>query len=338
MAERQPGVQTLAWFIDLYRKAQLNLTPPYQRWSVWNQAYRDYFVDTILNFFPMPPLFLHREIDADGNTMYHVVDGRQRLETIIAYTSDEFPTPASYEPFAGLYFKDLPVEFRKQVWEYLVPVEFLADTSENKLKDIFDRLNRNVAQLKPQELRHARFNGEFISLTERLAEQLPRGFPNISESDRRRMRAVEYVATLLLYFERGAQGTSVSDLDEVFAQWDDSLPALNLETRFLRTMAAIEDLVHALPDLTRIRYRNLADFYSLFAAIGDLLEEGWRADPDAAQRLLQFANRVEVARVGELPREADPDAYAYYDAARSASNDLGPRQTRIAAIKNVLRA
>src|SRR4051794_11813072 len=167
---RLPTVQTLAWFVDLYRKGQLDLAPPYQRWSVWNQAYRDYFVDTILNNFPMPPIFLHRETDPDGSTTYHVVDGRQRLETLLDYTNNVFATPESYSQSAGKYFKDFPDTAKRAIWDYLIPVEFLDQVSENVLTDIFDRLNRNVAQLKPQELRHARFNGAFINLTERLAD------------------------------------------------------------------------------------------------------------------------------------------------------------------------
>lgn len=40
--------QTVFWFWDLYTTKLLELDPPYQRRSVWNQDYKDFFVDTIL--------------------------------------------------------------------------------------------------------------------------------------------------------------------------------------------------------------------------------------------------------------------------------------------------
>jgi len=42
--------------------------------------------------------------------------------------------------------------------QYIVKLEF------------FDRINRNVKKLTPQELRHARFNGLFINTAEDLTE------------------------------------------------------------------------------------------------------------------------------------------------------------------------
>lgn len=50
-------MQTIAWFVDLHRKDQLDVNPPYQRMSIWNQKYRDFFIDTILNGYPFPPFF-----------------------------------------------------------------------------------------------------------------------------------------------------------------------------------------------------------------------------------------------------------------------------------------
>lgn len=73
------------------------------------------------------------------------------------------------------------------------------------------------------------------------------------------------------------------------------------------------------PDLTRSRYRNLGDYYGLFAAIADLTESGWRPTEDAAQRLLDFAERVENARTDATDAASDPDAHSYYEAVRSAA-------------------
>jgi hypothetical protein len=335
MPDRTPSYQTISWLVDLHRNGQLDLSPPYQRNSVWNQEYRDYFIDTILNSLPFPPVFLHREIDANGHTTYHVVDGKQRLEAIIGYVGGEFPTPATYRGANG-YFSDLTPPERRAFYEYLVYVEFLSDTRETTLNDVFNRFNRNVAQLKPQELRHARFSGAFIQLSERLAELLPEGFPNISKQDRRRMRDVEYASTLLLYLERGAKSTSQNDIDEAYAAWDQELPDIGLEGRFVRTIDHISSLIALEPDLQKSRFHNLADYYSLFGAISSLDRPGWTPTAEAGRALVAFAARVEEARLETTNGLADEDAKSYYEAVRSASNDAGPRQTRVDILRRIL--
>jgi hypothetical protein len=82
-------------------------------------------------------------------------------------------------------------------------VEYLPTVEESVVNAIFDRINRNSAYLTAQELRHAKFNGAFITAAEELAEwlmnKLPQGFPNITKKSRQRMKEVEFVAQLLLF-------------------------------------------------------------------------------------------------------------------------------------------
>lgn len=87
--QRHPGPQDISWFLDSHSKGQLDLDPPYQRRSVWSRSDKQYFIDTILNNFPAPPIFLHRSIDDNGRPTYHVVDGKQRLQTIIEFTQNK---------------------------------------------------------------------------------------------------------------------------------------------------------------------------------------------------------------------------------------------------------
>jgi len=39
---RKIKFQTISWFWDLYNRNLLELDPPYQRRSVWNQDYKDF--------------------------------------------------------------------------------------------------------------------------------------------------------------------------------------------------------------------------------------------------------------------------------------------------------
>src|SRR5262245_25521745 len=88
---RRHNFQTVSWFFDLAQRKLLDLDPPYQRRSVWNQPFKDYFVDTVLLGMPAPAIFLFEDISPDGRSVYHVVDGKQRLLTLLEFVRDTFP-------------------------------------------------------------------------------------------------------------------------------------------------------------------------------------------------------------------------------------------------------
>ncbi len=86
--QRRPSSQDISWFIDQRRHGQLDLDPPYQRKSVWNLKDRRYFLDTIFGDYPSPQVYLHK-LDVPDKTVYAVVDGKQRLQTIFKFIDDE---------------------------------------------------------------------------------------------------------------------------------------------------------------------------------------------------------------------------------------------------------
>ena len=84
---RRASTQDVTWFLDQARQNRLDLEPPYQRKSVWTSGDRRFFLDTIFRDYPCPPIYLHKTIDDTGAAIYHIVDGKQRMETIINFAS-----------------------------------------------------------------------------------------------------------------------------------------------------------------------------------------------------------------------------------------------------------
>src|SRR5262249_18514188 len=160
--------QNIAWFLDLFKRQRLDLDPPFQRRSVWNQKYREDFIDTILMDYPAPAIFLFTSIAESGATTYQVVDGKQRLTAIFDFVANIFPVgeKSDLERLRGRYFESFTKEEKVAFYEYDFSVEYLPTNDEQIINGIFDRLNRNVVRLTPQELRHARFDGRFISQAE----------------------------------------------------------------------------------------------------------------------------------------------------------------------------
>lgn len=340
MAERRQTTQAIAWFWDLYKRELLELDPPYQRRSVWSPSYKDYFIDTILLNYPAPAVFLYEDIDENGIAKYSVVDGKQRLSTVFAFLYNEFPVSesATLERLRGTNFEDLPPEVKQSFYKYQFSIEFLPTTDETALSNIFDRINRNVARLTPQELRHAKFSGDFAQkvedLTSHLEETLPKDFPRIAPASRRQMKDSELVAQLLLLAERGIDSYTQEDLDTAYGdrdeEWDSAAP---VEKDARAVISVLEEWSEPLLAGPAKRLRNQADFYSLFGAILELNRSGDLPGMADAITRLELA-MVRVSDEGE--RQKFEDAKRYFEAARSASNDITQRRDRVSYLTSVL--
>lgn len=342
MAQRRQNFQNISWFWDLRQQARLDMDPRYQRRSVWTQKFRQNFIDTILLDYPAPAIFLFARIDDSGRSFYELVDGKQRLTAVYDFLEGalQVADDSPFEQYRGKSFKDLSPDMRLKVYEYNFSVEYLPTNNEDVINNIFDRLNRNVARLTPQELRHARFGGLFITTAERLAEwltlDLDANFPRIPGASRTQMKDVEFIATLLLLLEEGPKSYSALSLDSAFSERDEHWDAGALiEDRF-RTVIQFLRKLRDTPEgsfLPQSRYRNQADYYSLFGATSGILTPGTELPlSDAAARLKAFHDAVEDPDV----RVQTSIAQAYYDATRSASSDPGPRATRIRIMKHIL--
>jgi hypothetical protein len=168
--QRNATTMSIASFHEQNQLNKYNYNPPYQRKSVWTDEKQSYFIDSILRNFPIPPIFLHRKIDADtGRTSFDVIDGKQRLTAIARFISNDIPAANEYGPaeepngLDGAYFKDLSsdenlAEFRSAFWKYDIPVEYIDPTDVGLIEDVFDRLNRNGEPLNGQELRNAQYH------------------------------------------------------------------------------------------------------------------------------------------------------------------------------------
>jgi hypothetical protein len=257
-----------------------------------------------------------------GRTTYQIVDGKQRLLAITDFLKDVFPTSAKFSDteIAGLYFSDLPEWRRQDFFRYLLPVEILDSTDTSELIEAFDRLNRNTAKLNAQELRNARFSGEFISLMQTLADHPFWEQVGLATKARvRRMLDIEYVSEIFLLTMHGVQ-EGKKGLDEAYAEYDEEIPNVELHRRsYERCRSIIEELW---PHLTTSRFQNVADFYSLWAACLRTIEDGASVDTKAtASNLNQFAEMVRQ-------EDADREVTRYLVAVTQGSDKEANRNLR----------
>ncbi|GAI28916.1 unnamed protein product, partial [marine sediment metagenome] len=149
------------------------------------------------------------------------------------FVNDELATSAEYSDpdYADKYFSQLPDKVKARFWGYKFTIEYLKDANRSDLNQCFDRLNRNVARLNAQELRHARHAGAFITYVTQLSDDpFWKDMGQSTTSRIRRMLDIEYVSEIFLVVMHGIKDGR-EHLDDYYAWYDEEIPDLEENRR-----------------------------------------------------------------------------------------------------------
>ena len=225
---RRASTQDVSWFLDQARQKRLDLEPPYQRKSVWTSGDRRFFLDTIFRDYPCPPIYLHKTIDDAGAAIYHIVDGKQRIETVINFaTQNRLRLPKEFgdDRLDNKRWKDIfnSTDLRNRFLNYVFSVEYFDDVDGTLVNEIFARMNKNSRKLTPQELRNARFDGWFAKQVESEVENtIWRTFGVVTPGKARRMADAQFIAELLMVIvQHKITGFDHDAIDQIYADYDD---------------------------------------------------------------------------------------------------------------------
>jgi hypothetical protein len=209
LPRRTHTMRDVATLKQMSESGQLIMAPEFQRNAVWPRAAKAYLVDTILTDRPIPYLYFRRSVSAQtGRSFYEVIDGQQRLRAIFEFLDDRFGlSETKLRGLRGKRFSELTAESRTQMLSYDLYVEELTAYTDADIRDMFVRMNRFVVRLSQQEIRHARHQGRFARLAEKLS-RWPFWKKNrvFTAHQLNRMRAVEFAAELIILLVEGAAG------------------------------------------------------------------------------------------------------------------------------------
>jgi hypothetical protein len=148
----------------------VDLDPPYQReGNVWKPGARSTLIDSIINGLDLPKLYFEsaatRRIGPNGLAyQYAVIDGKQRLEAIVAFLNDELPLAEDFIYFednavnaAGLTLGALKSRYpllAQRFLDYELPIVRVDSDSGDLIEEMFQRLNASTA-LNAAERRNA---------------------------------------------------------------------------------------------------------------------------------------------------------------------------------------
>lgn len=138
--------------------------------DLWNPVLKSRFIESLMIKLPIPMLYL------DGTQKpWRVIDGLQRLNTIVGFISNEFRLKSlEYldKECNGLSFSDnrFPGYLRDRILNAeLTAYVINPGTPEDVKYNIFQRINTGGLRLTGQEIRNAIFKGKPVEFTKTLA-------------------------------------------------------------------------------------------------------------------------------------------------------------------------
>ena len=269
-------------FLDWQRARTLVLSPRFQRRGVWNSKAKSFLIDTIVRGLPIPIIFLRDQTSDLGSLEYRreVVDGQQRLRTLISYIDptllldynplrDDFQVMAMHNPeIADRRFSKLSADLRQRILDYEFSVHVLSSgVDDREILSIFARMNSTGVKLNRQELRNADFHGALKTSMYGIAlGHLPRwrGWRIFSDDGVARMKEVELTSEFAYLMFNGLTAKSEPALDRFYKDKDDEFPERDeVERRLTIILDTIGDKLSIEGEDRSFRQRAL--FYGLFA-------------------------------------------------------------------------
>lgn len=259
-------------FLEWNDKKQLQLSPKFQRKSVWTEDAKSYLMDTIVRGKPIPKIFIRQTLNVDTRqSVREVVDGQQRLRTIISYLNDGFAISKKHnDKYGGYFFSQLgnvDPDIQSQILNYELAVDLLVNLPDNEILDIFSRLNSYSVILNDQEKIHANHFSQFKILVDSLAHKFNSFWTDnklLTNQKILRMEDATLVADLIIAMLEGIQ--SKKQIKSFYAKYEKEF---NHDTeliadRFDKTMYLIKEVFNE--GLKNTEFKRIHLFYTLFTS------------------------------------------------------------------------
>lgn len=332
--ERTSNTITIAEFWENEELKKYNYDPPYQRLSVWSDEKQSFFIDSLLRNYPVPPIFLHKKInDATGKQNFDVIDGKQRLTSIIRFIKNEIPAISDngIDSLSGVYFKDLDSlddgKFKKLFWRYELQIQYV-DTEDRAIIDnLFDRLNRNGAPLSGQELRHAKYHESFLLKSINDLAEIDFWKERTNKYDLARMEDKEFISELLFMIieQKPLEARTQQFLDTLYEKYKDKNEVINENIdRFRKVTEYLSSL-----NLNYDKYGiyGVSHMYGLWCFSNYCIQNN-KKNMGLTERLEQFYNEFKKPK-NQIENEF---VKIYKDAMISNTKALSQRQKRMNAL------
>lgn len=333
-------------FLQWFKDKALIPNPFFQRGAVWVPGARVFFIDTILRRLPIPKIYIRTKIDLQTKkSVREIVDGQQRLRTIIDFAEDKLALTKRAGEYAGLRYSTLSDEQKEDFLTYAIGVEQLINATDDDVLEVFSRLNSYNVTLNAAEQRHAQFQGDFkwaVRNASRDWSVLWDRYQIVSTRERVRMLDDSFMAEMFGIVLQGVTDGGQARITKLYKKYKDEFPS-ETETRRKVDEAcsfATQRLGEVLSEPPGDTLCGQPHFLMLFAAIahglfgiplGQMDEDmpqrsnGFFSNPEQAkENLRSLAQAISSGEVLIL----DPRLHQFSEASRATTQRISSRRLR----------
>lgn len=304
-------------FLEWEKTGLLELSPDFQRRAVWNEKAKSYLIDTVLKGKPMPKIIITQNLRGAKNIRV-VVDGQQRLRSIIEYYNDDFKISKAHDKNLSKYsFSTLSEELQNAFLKYELGVDVLYDVPYRDILDIFARLNSYTVKLDPQELYNSKYLGYFKQTVYQLGYKYVEYFIEsnvLTKAKVTRMAEAELAADLVVAIQEEVQTNK--NIEVFYKNYEDVQGDLeNTEKKFDRIMSFIGS-IYSPKELRDTNFSRYHLFYTMFVSVAHFLygvngldKKNRKAITERSVGKLRIALDNFSARFTEIAEDLDEPSY-----------------------------
>lgn len=321
---------------------RLNLSPGFQRKSVWKDNDRKKLIDSILRGFPLPAIFLYQRKDENtGENIFDVIDGKQRLESIFLFLKDKYSVKIGDET---VLYKNL-VSQKKQgiIKNYNLNIVFV-EGDFDAIIELFVRINSTGKALSKEECSKAQYyQSKFLKAAYALSKSLNKKFKEnnvFSDNDISRMKDIVFLCDFMYAVYKNGVCDKKSARNNAFGDLTDNR---SVEKTERESAAAIRKVFQMFPNIKTTRFNKISDFYCLCVLIYKYQTEKKFALDDQRKNIQAFellkALSVGVAALKERKpnQHLNNDIYqAYSLTVQSATDSYNHRLERFEILDSLL--
>lgn len=137
---------TLESLLQKYYLSGVDMSPSYQRDYVWDDKDKESLLDSIFSHIEIGK-FAFIEKDYTSDVSFEILDGKQRLSTLLAFYENRFP-------YKGAYFDDLSPKDRHTFLNANVSIGTTREMSEDQIYKYFYTLNKCGKVMDEAHLEH----------------------------------------------------------------------------------------------------------------------------------------------------------------------------------------
>ncbi|HCF3951246.1 TPA: DUF262 domain-containing protein [Pseudomonas aeruginosa] len=239
--------KTIDLIIRRYVHGEIDLAPDFQRRArLWPLYRRSQLIESLLLKIPLPVFY----VAADQSDHWAVVDGLQRITTIVDFLGNDFALSGleylSY--LENCFYSDLDRAMKRRIEETELVINIIQPgTPDEVMMNIFKRINTGGIALNGQEIRNAIHKGparEFLRSLSTSQEFLLATNGSVKDD---RMGAQELALRFIAFFRMDSQekpknldgllNSTMKSLNSI-----DGFERLELEGHFKRAMALAFEL------------------------------------------------------------------------------------------------